>query len=182
MLHRDEPQEQRDTEKETTKIPRRRLTEELKQRKHSGQPFRNSPRFSSQKHRVHQTTKRLWAQGVSYQARKISMVTSLVCSIRLSRPKNFFVRVYLVHRKTQVPQKRQGRAKGHVKMDPRTEFMMQYHGPSGPKRDGSSNFSSNKWSKGIQIPITRARRKTTGTPSRATSVPTRGARKVPVPR
>ena len=32
-------------------------------------------------------------------------------------------------------------------MDPRTEFMMQYHGPSGPKRDGSSSSSSNKWSK-----------------------------------
>jgi hypothetical protein len=32
-------------------------------------------------------------------------------------------------------------------MDPRTELMMQYHGPSGPKLDGSSNFSSNKWLK-----------------------------------
>ena len=124
------PKNRETQKKRRQEIPRRRLTEELKKGKHFGQPFRNSPRFSSQKHRVHQTSKRLWAQGVSYQERKISLVTSLVCSIRLSRPKNFFVRVYLVHRKTQVPQKRQGRAKGHVKMDPRTEFMMQYHGPS----------------------------------------------------
>ena len=84
------PKNRETQKKRRQKYPDVVSPKELKKGKHFRSALRNSPQFSSQKHRVHQTTKRLWTQGVSYQERKISLVTSLVCSIRLSRPKTFF--------------------------------------------------------------------------------------------